>query len=165
MGKDFSFDVISKVDMHEINDCVQVALKEINNRYDFRGTDSKIELDMKAEIIKLQSTDDFKIQALQDVLNMRLAKRGIPLKNFTPEKVEEALGGRAKLILKIAQGISKEKAKAIMKSIKNSGLKVQASIQKDQLRVSARSKDALQDAITYLKGEDFGISLQFENYR
>lgn len=165
MAKEFSFDVVSKVDMHAINDCVQVALKEIGNRFDFRGTDSRIEYDQKAGLIKLQSADEFKVKAVLDVLNMRLAKRGLPLKNFSSEKVEEALGGTAKMLIKITQGIPSEKAKEIVKDVKKTGMKVQAAIQKDQLRVSGRSKDALQEAISYLKGQDYGLSLQFENYR
>lgn len=165
MGKDFSFDVVSKVDMNTIGECVQVALKEVTNRYDFRGTDSKIELLKKEFHIKLQSADEYKVTALLDILNMRMAKRGLPLKNFTPEKVEDALGGTAKMKLKITQGIPSDKAKEIVKAIKKTGMKVQAAIQKDQLRVSSRSKDTLQDAIEFLKGKDFGLSLQFENYR
>jgi len=165
MAKDFSFDVVSKVDMHAISDCVQVAQKEITNRYDFRGTNSTIEYDLKAETLTLKSSDEFKVNALKDVLDMRLAKRGIPLKNFTSEKVESALGGTARMLVKITQGIPTDKGKEIVKEIKKTGLKVQAAIQQDQLRVSSRSKDVLQEAIDFLKGKDFGVSLQFENYR
>ena len=165
MAKDFSFDVVSKVDMTTVSECVQVALKEIGNRFDFRGTDSKIEFDQKAQVIKLQSADEYKVKAVLDVLQMRMAKRNLPLKNFTPEKVEEALGGTAKMILKIVDGIPGDKGKNIVKDLKKSGLKVQASIQKDQLRVTSRSKDTLQEAIEYLKKQDYDISLQFENYR
>ena len=165
MAKDFSFDVVSKVDMTTVSECVQVALKEIGNRFDFRGTDSKIEFDQKAQVIKLQSADEYKVKAVLDVLQMRMAKRNLPLENFTPEKVEEALGGTAKMILKIVDGIPGDKGKNIVKDLKKSGLKVQASIQKDQLRVTSRSKDTLQEAIEYLKKQDYDISLQFENYR
>ncbi|MFH2203306.1 MAG: YajQ family cyclic di-GMP-binding protein [Elusimicrobiota bacterium] len=165
MAKEFSFDVVSKVDMHAIGDCVQVALKEIGNRYDFRGTKSTIEYDQKAAVLTLQSTDDFKVKALLDVLNMRLAKRELPLKNFVDEKVESALGGTARMLVKITQGIPSDKAKEIVKELKKTKLKVQASIQKDQLRVTAKSKDELQEAISFLKGKDFGLALQFENYR
>ena len=165
MAKDFSFDVVSKVDMTVVSECVQVALKEIGNRFDFRGTDSKIEFDQKAQVIKLQSADEYKVKAVLDVLQMRMAKRNLPLKNFTPEKVEEALGGTAKMILKIVDGIPGDKGKNIVKDLKKSGLKVQASIQKDQLRVTSRAKDTLQEAIKYLKKQDYDVSLQFENYR
>lgn len=165
MAKDFSFDVVSKVGMQTVSESVQTALKEITNRYDFRGTDSKLELDQKKSVITMESTDDYKLKALYDVLCFRMAKRGLPLKNFTPGKVENALGGRARQVVTVVQGVPKDKAKEITAAIKKSGLKVQASVQGDQLRVSSSSKDKLQDAISFLKGKDFGISLQFENYR
>lgn len=165
MAKEFSFDVCSKVDMHAVNDSLQVALKEVGNRYDFRGTNSAIEFDQKAGILILESSDEYKIKALLDVLNMRMAKRGLPLKNFNPEKIETALGGRARQKVVVTQGIPSDKAKEIVAAVKKAGLKVQAAIQSDQLRVTSRSKDSLQETITFLKNKDFGISLQFENYR
>lgn len=165
MASDFSFDVVSKVNMQFVSESVQVVLKEVGNRFDFRGTDTKLDLDQKAGVITMESADEYKLNALLEVLNMRLAKRGLPLKNFQPEKAESSLGGRARQRVTITQGIPKEKAKEIVAAIKRSGLKVQPSIQADQLRVSGRSKDALQEAIAFLKGQDFGVALQFENYR
>jgi len=165
MGKDSSFDVVSKVDLNIISECVQVALKEITNRYDFRGTDTAIELDQKTGELSLQSADEFKVQAAYDVLATRLAKRGVPLKNFDPQKVESALGGTARQKVKIIQGIPSDKAREIVAALKKTKLKVQAAIQGDQLRISSAKKDLLQEAISFLKGEDFGLQLQFENYR
>jgi uncharacterized protein YajQ (UPF0234 family) len=165
VAKDFSFDVVSQVDIQHVSEAVQVVSKEVGTRYDFRGTETKVELDQKAGTIQLKSADEFKLKALLDMLNGRLAKRGLPLKNFTPEKAESALGGNAKQLVKIVQGIPKDKAKTIVASIKKSGLKVQPSIQGEQLRISGKSKDALQETMDYLKTQDFGLSLQFENYR
>lgn len=165
MAKDASFDVVSKVDYTIVEESVQVALKEILNRYDFRGTDSKMEFDPKANTITLQSADDYRVKALFDVLTTRMAKRGLPVKNFQPEKMEEALGGTARQKVTVTQGIPSDKAKEIVKEIKKAGLKVQAAIQGDQLRVTSKSKDVLQDAIAFLKEKDWGIDLQFENYR
>ena len=165
MAKDASFDVVSKVDFTIVEESVQVALKEILNRYDFRGTDSAIEFDPKALIITLQSADEHKVQALFDVLAMRMAKRGLPLKNFKQETMEHALGGTARQKVTVTQGIPSDKAKEIVKEIKKAGLKVQAAIQGDQLRVSAKSKDELQATIAFLKEQNFGIDLQFDNYR
>jgi len=113
----------------------------------------------------LESSDEFKLRALFDVLAARLAKRGIPLKNFDPQKAESSLGGRARQVVKITQGIPSDKAREIVAEIKKSGLKVQPSVQGDQLRVTSRSRDALQQAIAFLKGKDFKIDLQFTNYR
>lgn len=165
MAKDASFDVVSKVDYTVVEESVQVALKEILNRYDFRGTDSKIEFDPKANTITLQSADDYRVKALFDVLTTRMAKRGLPVKNFQPEKMEEALGGTARQKVTVTQGIPSDKAKEIVKEIKKSGLKVQAAIQGDQLRVTSKSKDVLQETIAFLKEKDWDIDLQFENYR
>lgn len=165
MAQDFSFDVVSKVDMNLVAESVQIALKEIGTRYDFRGANSDIQLDAKAGTLTMTSADEARLRALFDVLCTRMAKRGLPLKNFQPQKVEQALGGTARQPVTITQGIPSDKAKEIVAEIKKSGLKVQASIQGDQVRVTSRSKDALQGAIQLLKGKDFGLALQFTNYR
>lgn len=165
MAEDFSFDVVSKVDMNLVSESVQIALKEVGTRYDFRGANSDIQLDAKAGTLTLTSADEARLKALFDVLCTRMAKRGLPLKNFEPQKVEQALGGTARQPVTITQGIPSEKAKEIVAEIKKSGLKVQGSIQGDQVRVTSRSKDALQGAIQLLKGKDFGLALQFTNYR
>src|SRR5688572_12045128 len=124
MSKDFTFDVVSKVDMNIVDESVQVVLKEITNRFDFRGTDTQIKLDAKAGTILVQSADEFKVNAVLDVMNTRLAKRGLPLKNFQPGKIESALGGTAKTLVTITQGIPKDKAKDIVAAIKKTGYKV-----------------------------------------
>lgn len=165
MAAEFSFDVVSQVDMHAVEDAVNVAVKEITNRYDFKDTKSSIELNQKDAEIRLASCDEYRIKALFDVLLMRLSKRGLPLKNFKPGKVESALGDTAKQTVKIQQGIPAEKAKEISKFIKDSKLKASASIKGEELRVTSRSKDDLQQVITLLKGKEFGLELQFTNYR
>lgn len=162
---DFSFDVVSKVDLNIIEEAISVAKKEIANRYDFKDSNPNIELLAKDNLIKLSCSDEYKVIALYDVLLTRLSKKGVALKNFQPQKIEAALGGTAKQEIKIQQGIPTEKAKEIVKTVKEAKLKVAASIQGDQLRVTSASKDALQDAISLLKGKDFGLELQFTNYR
>ena len=162
---DYSFDVVSKVDMNVIAEAVSAAGKEISNRYDFKGTNSNIELNEKENELKLTSADEYKVAALRDVLFTRLAKRGVALKNLTQGKVEAALGGNAKQSSKIQQGIPSEKAKEISRYIKDCKLKVAASIQGDQLRVSSKSKDELQATQAKLREKDFGLDLQFTNYR
>ena len=162
---DYSFDVVSKVDMNVIAEAVSAAGKEIANRYDFKGTNSNIELNDKENELKLTSSDEYKVGALRDVLFTRLAKRGVALKNLTQGKVEAALGGNVKQSIKIQQGIPSEKAKEISRCIKDAKLKVAASIQGDQLRVSSKSKDELQATQALLREKDFGLDLQFTNYR
>ncbi|MFH1620010.1 MAG: YajQ family cyclic di-GMP-binding protein [bacterium] len=165
MADEFSFDVVSKVDMHAVEDAVNVANKEIANRYDFKGSNSSITLDIKENKFNLSSSDEYKIKALYDVLLTRLSKRGVPLKNLEPEKIETALAGTVKQFVKIQQGIPSEKAKEMVRLIKDKKLKVTAAIQADQLRISSRSKDELQNAMALLKSGSFGLDLQFTNYR
>jgi uncharacterized protein YajQ (UPF0234 family) len=162
---DFSFDVVSKVDLNVIEEAINVAKKEVTNRYDFKDSSPDIQLMQKENVIKLICSDEYKVKALYDVLLTRLSKRGVPLKNFQPQKIESALGGTAKQEVKIQQGIPADKAKEIVKLIKDSKLKATAAIQGDQLRVSSASKDTLQQIIALLKGHDFGVELQFMNYR
>ena len=165
MADDFSFDAVSKVDMHAVEDSLNVAMKEIANRYDFRGSNSSAVLDAKENALKLVSSDEYKIKALYDVVLTRLAKRGLPLKNFQPQKIEASLGETVKQTVKIQQGIPTENAKEISKYIKDSKMKASASIKGEELRVSSKSKDDLQQVIVLLKGKDFGLELQFTNYR
>ncbi|MEF3279874.1 MAG: YajQ family cyclic di-GMP-binding protein [Elusimicrobiota bacterium] len=162
---DFSFDVVSKVDLNIVEESINIALKEISNRYDFKDTNSEITLAKKENKIYLTSSDEYKVKTLYDVLLTRMSKRGLPLKNFVSEKIENALGSRARMIVKIQQGIPSEKAKEMVKLIKDSKLKVVAQIQGDMIRVSSRSKDELQATIALLKSKDFGINLSFTNYR
>jgi len=162
---DFSFDVVSNVDINLVDESVNIALKEVKNRYDFKETNSEIQVDKKENKIYLTSSDEYKVKSLYDILLTRMSKRGLGLKNFTIEKIENALGSRARLIVKIQQGIPTEKAKEMVKIIKDSKLKVTPQIQGDTLRVFSRSKDELQNVISLLKSRDFGITLIFTNYR
>ena len=163
MAQDFSFDVVSKTEMQEVANAVQQAQKELAQRFDFKGSKSSIEL--TAEEIVLVSDDEGKLRSVRDILEGRLVKRQVSLKALDYGKVEDASMGTVRQKAKIVQGIESEKAKAIVKTIKDAKLKVQASIQSDQVRVTGRTKDELQRAITLIKEKDFGIPLQFTNYR
>jgi uncharacterized protein YajQ (UPF0234 family) len=165
MASDFSFDVVSKVEYTVVDEAIAIAMKEILNRYDFKDSKSEINFDKKANTIMLQSSDDYKVKALYDVLLMKISKRGLPVKNFSGEKVQSALGGTAKLAVKVQQGIPQDKAKEITRAIKDAKLKANASIQGDTLRVTSKSKDELQAVMSLLRGGDYGITLQFENFR
>jgi uncharacterized protein YajQ (UPF0234 family) len=163
--QDFSFDVVSKVDLQEVANAVQQASKEIATRFDFRGSTSRIDWDEKELALTLTSDDAGKLKSVVDILETRLVKRGIAVKALDFGKVEPAAGASVRQVVKVQQGIPSEKAKAIVKTIKDRKLKVQASIQADQVRVSGRSKDDLQAAMALVRGEDFGLPLQFTNYR
>lgn len=162
---DFSFDIVSKVDINIVEESINVALKEISNRYDFKDTNSEINLDKKENKIYLVSSDEYKVKTLYDVLLTRMAKRNLPLKNFRVAGIENALGSRARMTVDIQQGIPSDKAKEIVKAIKDAKLKVNSQIQGDTVRVFSRSKDELQKTIAYLKQLDFGLNLIFTNYR
>ena len=163
MAQEFSFDVVSKTDMQEVANAVQQAQKELAQRFDFKGSKSSIEL--TAEEIVLVSDDEGKLRSVRDILEGRLVKRHVALKALDYGNVEDAALGTVRQRAKIVQGIESEKAKAIVKSIKDAKLKVQASIQSDQVRVTGRNKDELQRAIALIKEHDFGIPIQFTNYR
>ena len=165
MPSEFSFDVVSEVDLNLVQECIQVALKEITNRFDFKGANASMELDSKEKKLIVRASDEYKTEAALDVLYTRMAKRGLPLKNFKKGKAESALGQTARLEVAIQAGIPTDKAKEMAAAIKNQKIKVNPSIQGDQLRVSGKSKDDLQAAITLLKSGDFGVDLQFKNYR
>jgi len=165
MANEFSFDVVSKVEYTVVDEAIAIAMKEVINRYDFKDSKSEINFDKKNNSITLQSCDDYKVKALYDVLLTKLSKRGLPLKNFEPQKVESALGGTAKQAVKIQQGIPQDKAKEIVKAMKEQKLKANISIQGDTLRVTSKSKDELQNVMSILRGQDFGIALQFDNFR
>lgn len=159
-----SFDIVSKVDMQEVSNAIQQALKEIHTRYDLKDSKSNIEMDEK-EALVLSSADDYKLKAVNDVLQGKLVKRGVPLKAFTYGPIEEAAGSTVRQRVTMQQGISIEKAREIVKVIKNSKKKVQASIQGDLVRVSGKDRDTLQEIIALLRQSDFGIDMQFTNYR
>jgi uncharacterized protein YajQ (UPF0234 family) len=162
---DNSFDVVSIVDMPEVLNAVQQARKEVVTRFDLKDSKSQIDLNEKDNKLVVQSVDDFKVKAVVDILQQKLAKRKVPLKNFTYGPIQPAAGSTARQEITIQSGIPVEKCKEIVKKIKDSKIKVQASIQGDLVRVSGKSRDLLQEAIQLLKGADIGLELQFTNYR
>jgi hypothetical protein len=159
-----SFDIVSKVDEQEVDNAVNQAIKEMSQRYDFKGSKSEIKWENKGEIT-LTGDDDYKLNAIIDMLQNKLIKRGVSIKSLEYGNVEEASGGLKRQVIKIIQGVDSDKAKAIVKFIKGKKLKVQAQIQGDQLRVTGKKLDDLQEVIAVVKGEDFGVDLQFENMR
>jgi len=163
MAQEFSFDVVSKTDMQEVANAIQQAQKELAQRFDFKGSKSSIEL--TADEIILISDDEGKLRSVKDIVETKLVKRKVSLKALEYGKVEQAAGSTVRQHAKIVQGIEIEKAKAVVRTLKDAKLKVQASIQSDQVRVVGRSKDDLQKAIALLRENDFGIPLQFTNYR
>ena len=163
MAQEFSFDIVSKTEMQEVANAVQQAQKELAQRFDFKGSKSSIE--HAAEEIVLVSDDEGKLRSVKDILETKLVKRHVALKAIDYQKLEAAALGTVRQKAKIVQGIETEKAKAIVRTLKDAKLKVQASIQSDQVRVVGRSKDDLQRAISLVKENDFGIPLQFTNYR
>jgi uncharacterized protein YajQ (UPF0234 family) len=158
-----TFDIVSKIDQQEVSNAIQQALKEIHTRFDLKNSNSNITLDKDG--ITLQSTDEYKLKAVNDVFQQKLVKRGVPLKGLTYKPLESALGGTVKQQITMQQGIPIEKAREIVKVIKNSKKKAQASIQGDLVRVSGKDRDELQQIIAMLKSQDFGIDMQFTNYR
>src|SRR5512141_1590876 len=165
MAQEFSFDVVSKVDLQEVSNAVQQASKEIATRFDFRGSASKIEWNEKELTLTLISDDAHKLKSVVDILETRLVKRGVAVKSLDFGKIEDAAGGTVRQIVKIQQGIDSDKAREIVKTIKDRKLKVQAAIQGDQVRVSGRNKDELQGVMALLRSGDYGVPLQFTNYR
>ena len=160
-----SFDIVSRVDMQEVTNDVQQAMKEIKQRFDFRGSKSNIELDHGKNEIAIVSDDEYKLKSVVDVLQGKLIKRKVPLESLNYGKIESALSGTVKQSVAIQQGIPTEKSKEIVKMIKSSKLKVQSEIQKDQLRVRAKKIDDLQSVMQLLKEKELGIHLEFVNYR
>jgi uncharacterized protein YajQ (UPF0234 family) len=165
MAKQNSFDVVSEVDLAEVKNAVNQANTEVRQRYDLKSSDSNISLDEKAPSLTLDSSDEYTVTAVKDVLSQKLVRRGVSLKALTPGRIEPAAGGRVRQEIALQQGIPVEKAKEIVKEIKQAKLKVQASIDGDQVRVTGKKRDDLQDVIALLKGLDFGIDMSFTNYR
>ena len=163
MAKDCSFDVVSEVNMQEVDDAVNQAKKEIGTRYDFRG--SKSEITLEGDTIKIVSDDEYKLNAVIDVLKGKMVKSGVAIKNLDYGKVEPASGATVRQVITIKKGISKAIAKAVVKLIKGMKLKVNASIQEDQVRVAGKDKDDLQAVIQMLKQQDLPVELQFVNFR
>lgn len=164
MASDNSFDVVSKVEIQEVKNAIDQATKEINARFDLKDSKSKIELQGVATI-QLASQDDYKLKAVTEILSQKLVKRGVSLKNLEFEKIEPAAGSTVRQKIKLVQGIPSEKAKAIVATIKDSKKKAQASIQGDTVRIVSKDRDVLQEVIALLRGKDFGVELQFTNYR
>jgi uncharacterized protein YajQ (UPF0234 family) len=160
---DSSFDIVSSVDLQEVKNAIAQAMKEIQTRFDLKGSGSTV--DLQGEEILLASSDDFKLKAVRDVLEGRLVKRNVPLKALSFGTLEQALGGTVRQRVTLQKGIPTDKAREIVKLIKGTKLKVQAAIQGDQLRVSGKNRDDLQGVIRMLKATDLGIDMQFTNYR
>jgi hypothetical protein len=163
MATETSFDIVSKVDMQEAKNAVEQAQKEIGTRFDLKDSGSRIEWDK--EDLVLTAKDSHKVVAVMDILESKIVRRGISLKNLDKKKIEEALGGTARQRITFKQGLTQEISKEIVKEIKGSKLKVQPQVQGDSVRVTGKSRDELQAVITLLKKKDFGIELQFTNYR
>lgn len=164
MAQQNSFDIVSNIDHAEVVNAINQAMKEVQTRFDFKGSRSNIETEGN-EAIVLTSDDEYKLRSLDDILQTKFVKRGVPLKGLTYQKVEQALGGTVRQKIMLQQGIPQEKAKEIVKYIKETKLKVQAAIQGDLVRISGRDRDILQETIAALKQKDFGIDMQFTNYR
>lgn len=163
MAKDESFDVVSKLNMQEVDNAINQTNKEIQQRYDFKNSKSAVTLE--DENLKILAEDDFRLKSVVDILQTKLLRRQVPIRNLEYGKVEEAGGGMVRQLIKLKQGIDTETAKKIVKDIKNLKIKVQAQIMEDQVRVSGKKRDDLQAVIAFLKEQDYKQELQFTNYR
>jgi uncharacterized protein YajQ (UPF0234 family) len=159
-----TFDIVSKIDLQEVSNAIQQALKEITTRFDLKGTHSDVKIEGKDAIV-LASADEYKLKAVNEILQGKLVKRGVPLKGLVYGTIEPAAGSSVRQKITLQQGIPIDKARDIVKTIKDSKKKVQASIQGDLVRVSSKDRDTLQEIIALLKQRDFGIDMQFTNYR
>ncbi|MBV9770712.1 MAG: YajQ family cyclic di-GMP-binding protein [Bryobacterales bacterium] len=160
-----TFDIVSKIDLAEVGNAVQQALKEIHQRFDLKDSKSEIQLNEKDNKIVLASQDEYKLKAVTEVLQQKLVKRNVPLKGLSFGPIIPAAGSSVRQEITLQQGIATEKAREIVKAVKDSKKKVQASIQGDLVRISGKDRDTLQDVIAFLRGRDFGIDMQFTNYR
>lgn len=163
MAKENSFDIVSKTDYAEVTNAINQTTKEVSQRFDFKGSKAAVELQGKD--LMLSAEDETKLRNMNDILQGKLIKRGVSLKALDYQKVEPAAGGTVRQAVKVQQGIPIEKAKEVVKFIKDGKYKVQASIQGETVRVSGKDRDTLQDVIAALKAKDFGIDMQFDNYR
>ena len=163
MAQQNSFDIVSQVDRAEVMNALNQTMKEVGQRFDFKGSSANVALEEK-ELV-LSAEDDTKLRNMNEILQQKLVRRGVPLKAFTYGKSEPAAGGTVRQRAQIQQGIPQEKAKEVVKFIKDSKAKVQASIQGDMVRITGRDRDTLQTVIASLKAKDFGIDMQFTNYR
>ncbi|MBV8827953.1 MAG: YajQ family cyclic di-GMP-binding protein [Acidobacteriaceae bacterium] len=160
-----TFDIASKIDLNEVSNAVQQTVKEVGTRYDLKDSKSTVELNEKDRKVLLASSDEYKLKAVTEILGQKLVKRNVPLKGLEYGPMHTASGGSVRQEITLQNGIPTEKAKDIVRVIKDSKLKVQASIQGDVVRVSGKDRDTLQQVIALLKGKDFGIDMQFTNYR
>ena len=166
MASQASFDITSGVDLQEVDNAVNQAKKEVAQRYDFKGSRASVDLNRIENTITIVADDEFKLNALWEIIQTRMVRRGVPTKNLTPGEVERAANDTVKRVISLQQGIPTEAAKAIVQFLKDRKMKkVQAAIMADQVRVSSGSKDELQEAIRVLREHDFGVALQFGNYR
>lgn len=166
MAATYSFDVTSTIDMQELDNAVNQARKELAQRYDFKGSPAAVDVDAKAGTLTVSAEDNFKLEAVWEILASKLVKRSVPVKNLQRGEVEAASGGTVRQVVTLQQGVPTEAAREIVKHLKDLKMKkVQAAIQGDQLRISSSSKDELQEAMGALRARDFGIALQFGNYR
>jgi cyclic-di-GMP-binding protein len=166
MAKNSTFDITSNIDLQEVDNAINQASKEVGQRYDFKGATAEIDFDKEAATLTLLADDDYRLKSLIDVVQTKLIKRGVPIRNLDYGSIEPASGGKVRQVVTLQQGISTEKGKEIVKEIKNAGFKkVQAQIQDDQVRVQSPSIDELQAVIRFLKEKDFGLELQYGNFR
>ncbi len=163
MANDSSYDIVSAVDLQELNNAINQASKEMTQRYDFKN--SKSEITINNEEIKISTENEYKLAAIVDILQTKMIKRGVPIRNLNYGKIEQASGGLIKQIIKVQQGIESETAKKISKTIKDTKIKVQVQILGDQVRISGKNKDDLQKVMQLIKEQDFGLDLQYTNYR
>ena len=164
MAQDNSFDIVSKVDLQEVRNAVDQALKEIHQRFDLKDSHSEIKLEGN-DAIQLASDGEYHLEAVNNILSQKLVKRGVPLKNLTHGKLEPAAGKSVRQKISLQQGIPTEKAKEIVRLVKDSKKKAQASIQGDIVRITSKDRDTLQEVIALLRGKDLGLDLQYTNYR
>jgi len=164
MAQDNSFDVVSKVDLQEVRNAIDQALKEIHQRFDLKDSHSEIHME-GSDAIQLASANEFKLEAVKGILSQKMVKRGVSLKNLTYGKLEPAAGQSVRQRISVQQGIPAEKAREIVRLVKDAKKKVQVAIQGDTLRVSGKDRDELQAVIALLRGQDLGLELQFTNYR
>ena len=165
MAAENSFDIVSKVDVQEVRNAIDQATKEVRARFDLKDSKSEIKLEEEDKVLQLASENEYKLKAVIEILQQKMVKRGIPLKNLDYGKVEPATGSSVRQKITLQQGIPSEKAKDIVRLIKDSKKRVQATIQGDTVRITGKDRDTLQEVIVLLKGKDFGIDMQFTNYR
>ena len=165
MAKDHSFDIVSEVDLQEMTNAVEQTKKEIGTRYDFRGSNSSMSWNRDEKKVEIKTESDFRLRSIIDILQTKCIRRGVSIKNLEYKPVEKAAGGTVRQTIEIRQGIPTDKAKIIVKYIKETKIKVQSSIQSDQVRIQSSKIDNLQEIMLIVKKKDFGLELQFTNYR